>query len=123
LESLLKNSSLINPLHSQICNTIIQSSPANNNKLNNDDDLADQAGLLRFNIPEHTPIIFSEVAGRTLYRVQLKDISSDTEKDELNNVMPLWIIDALVNKTLPKINRLVFILNPYNQSVSKVVNK
>jgi len=54
-------------------------------------------GLLRFNIPEHTPIIFSEVAGRTLHRTDVRDLTKETEQEVLSSVMPLWIIDAIVN--------------------------
>ncbi len=57
LESLFKNCLFINPLRVQTCSTVIPSSVSNNRS--NDDDEKNQAGLLRFNIPDHITIIFS----------------------------------------------------------------
>jgi len=114
LESLFKNCLFINPLRVQTCLTVIYS-PITNNKPTSDEE-QNQAGLLRFNIPEHTPIIFSEVSGRTLHRTEVKELSKESEQETLSNVMPLWIIDSLVNKISPKFNRLVFILNLYNSN-------
>lgn len=59
MESLFKNCLFINPLRVQTCLTVIYS-PITNNKPTSDEE-QNQAGLLRFNIPEHTPIIFSLV--------------------------------------------------------------
>ena len=57
---------------------------------------AQQAGLLRFNIPEHTPIIIGEVAGRTLHRIEVREIARDHEQQQhLQTVMPAWIVDVL----------------------------
>jgi WD repeat-containing protein 48 len=98
LESLFKNCLFINPSQIQICNTVIVSSQQQqqqNSENNGKEDDKLQAGLLRFNIPEHVPIIFSEVAGRTLHRIEVKDLTRDSEQHTLSNVMPLWIIDAL----------------------------
>lgn len=54
-----------------------------------------QPGLLRFTMPEHTPVVFSEVAGRCLYRLEVRDMSKESEQQPLANVMPSWIVDAL----------------------------
>ena len=85
----------------QTCTTVIYSSitTSNNGGITNKatDEEQSQAGLLRFNIPEHTPIIFSEVGGRTLHRTEVKELSKENEQENLSNVMPLWIIDTLVN--------------------------
>lgn len=48
-------------------------------------------------IVEHIPIVFSEIAGRTLYRVEHKDIGRESEQQALTNVLPLWIVDTLTN--------------------------
>ena len=86
----------------QTCETVVYSNSANiaNNASKTIEEEQAKAGLLRFNIPEHTPIIFSEVAGRTLHRIELKDLSKEPEQETLSSVMPLWIIDAIVNVTL-----------------------
>jgi len=38
-----------------------------------------------------------EVAGRTLHRTEVRELSKESEQETLSNVMPLWIIDPLVN--------------------------
>lgn len=75
-------------------NNITSSIESSSNTKKTDD--SNKPGLLRFNIPEHTPIIFGEVAGRTLYRLEVKDISKESEQTTLANIMPNWIIDALL---------------------------
>ena len=101
LESLFKNCLFINPIRVQTCTTVIYSSitTSNNGGITNKvtDEEQSQAGLLRFNIPEHSLIIFSEVGGRTLHRTEVKELSKENEQESLSNVMPLWIIDTLVN--------------------------
>ena len=97
LESLFKTCLFINPLRIQTCITAIYNTSNQTKTGNGGDEEQEQAGLLRFNIPEHTPIIFSEVAGRTLHRVEARDLGKESEQETLSNVMPLWIIDALVN--------------------------
>ena len=63
---------------------------------------AQQAGLLRFNIPEHTPIIIGEVAGRTLHRIEVREIARDHEQQQhLQTVMPAWIVDVLQGVCVP----------------------
>lgn len=122
LESLFKNCVFINPMRIQTCETVVYSNTANNASKANEED-GTKSGLLRFNIPEHTPIIFSEISGRTLLRTEVKELSRESEQETLSSVIPLWIIDAIVNKNNPKFNRLTFMLNPYNQSTAKTLNK
>jgi hypothetical protein len=57
--------------------------------------LVGNAGLLRFNIPDHTTLILSEQGGKTIYRLDLKDLSKESEQT-LSQVIPAWIIDALL---------------------------
>jgi hypothetical protein len=123
LESIFKNCLILNPTRSQICTSVIMpqqqkqqtnntpssnpsatslSSPTSPNINNSqqkqvDDDRNNQAGLLRFTIPEHTPIIISEVAGRTLYRIEVKDLARESEQVALSNFLPNWIIENLLN--------------------------
>ena len=104
----------INPLKSQTCETVIYSNNANaitKGAVKTTEEEQTGAGLLRFNIPEHTPIIFSEVAGRTLERIEVKDFSKESEQEKISSVTPLWIIDAIVNVVF--FSNLVITLNKY----------
>lgn len=101
LESLFKTCSFVNPSRLETCSNVVmpQSSTAGTSpgspSANEDSNGPAQAGLLRFNIPEHTPVVFSEVGGRCLYRLEVRDMSKDSEQQPLSGVMPLWIVDAL----------------------------
>ena len=119
----------MNPLKSQTCETVIYSNNTNVNaakgalKATGDEEQT-SAGLLRFNIPEHTPIIFSEIAGRTLERIEVKDLSKESEQDKISAVMPLWIIDAIVNVSLfrPTLTllKILFHINSFLEKYSQV---
>jgi len=76
----------------------------------------------RLKIPDHTPIIFGEVGGRNLLRIESKDVTDENEQQNLNSVLPQWVIEPLMSKNLPKIPKIVFILNPYQPSNSKANN-
>ncbi|CAF0757335.1 unnamed protein product [Brachionus calyciflorus] len=126
LESIFKTCPFLNPNQQQTCSNVImpqnsQQSSTPQSIITKDSD-TNQAGLLRFNIPDHTPIIFSEVAGRTLHRLEVRDLNKESEQQILSNIIPSWIVDALLGKTAPKLNRVNFVLNPHNQN-QKIVNK
>ena len=55
-----------------------------------------------FSVPGHTPVIFSEVGGRTLYRLLARDAGGETEGVLLNETVPAWVLDIVVEKKLPK---------------------
>ncbi|KAI0242860.1 WD repeat-containing protein 48 [Lamellibrachia satsuma] len=65
-----------------------------------------------FSVPSHTPIIFSEVGGRTLFRLLCRDAAGETEQLLLNEMVPLWVCDITVEKNLPKFNKIAFFLQP-----------
>lgn len=90
LEALLRNCPFVNPTQQQ------QSSSLNSNEKKEN----------TIKISDHTPITFSEIAGRTLYRVEYKDIGRESEQQSLTSVLPMWIIDPLTN-----VNLLLTILN------------
>ena len=48
-------------------------------------------------INDHIPIIFSEIASRTLFRIEYKDVGKESEQQSLTNVLPIWILDPLTN--------------------------
>uniref|UniRef100_A0A182Q7G0 WD repeat-containing protein 48 homolog n=1 Tax=Anopheles farauti TaxID=69004 RepID=A0A182Q7G0_9DIPT len=44
-----------------------------------------------FSVPKHTPIIFSEVGGRNMCRLLVKDAAGETESSLLNDTVPSWV--------------------------------
>ncbi|KAK4303377.1 hypothetical protein Pmani_024605 [Petrolisthes manimaculis] len=70
-----------------------------------------------FSIPPHTPVIISEIQGRTLYRLLCGDAGGDTEGVLLNETVPQWVLDIVVDKTSPKPkNKVYFFLLPHASS-------
>ncbi|KAK8721181.1 hypothetical protein OTU49_012890 [Cherax quadricarinatus] len=70
-----------------------------------------------FTIPPHTPVIISEIQGRTLYRLLCGDAGGDTEGVLLNETVPPWVLDIVVEKTSPKPkNKVYFFLLPHASS-------
>ena len=72
-----------------------------------------QTGNEYFSVPGHTPVIFSEVGGRTLYRLLARDAGGETEGVLLNETVPAWVVDIVVEKKLPKfikVNKIKFFL-------------
>jgi WD repeat-containing protein 48 len=115
LESVFKSCLFLNPLRQETCtNVIISNAKTNANSSgasangvggsedaglksgeeNEEENVA--AGLLRFNIPEHTTLIVSELGGRAMYRLEVRDLARETEQSPFANVLPSWIIDALL---------------------------
>ena len=66
-----------------------------------------------FSIPPHTPIFISEANGRSLARLAVKDAGIDIEQQLLNDYVPQWVTDVVVQGLLPKWTRLQFILMPH----------
>lgn len=76
-----------------------------------------------FKVPGHTPLIFSEVGGRTLYRLLVRDAGGETEAVLLNETVPPWVIDIVVEKNFPKFNKIPFFLLPHSSSGLKSLKK
>lgn len=55
---------------------------------------------------------FSEVGGRTLYMLLVKDAGNETEIMLLNETIPSWVIDIIVERNMPKFNKIPFYLIP-----------
>ena len=47
-------------------------------------------------------LLISEVGGRTLYRLLARDAGGETEGVLLNETVPAWVVDIVVEKKLPK---------------------
>ncbi|KAL7641384.1 UNVERIFIED_CONTAM: hypothetical protein RMT77_008524 [Armadillidium vulgare] len=76
-----------------------------------------KSGNKYFSLPPHTPVIISEVQGRTLYRLLCGDAGGETEGVLLNETVPPWVLDIVVDKTTPKPkNKVYFILLPHASS-------
>ena len=51
-----------------------------------------------FQVPGHTPVIFSEVGrGKTLFRLLCRDAGGETEQMLLTDTVPGWVVDVLVH--------------------------
>ncbi|XP_071495123.1 WD repeat-containing protein 48-like [Diadema antillarum] len=76
-----------------------------------------------FSVPPHTPVIFSEVGGRTLFRFLCRDASGDSERMLLNENVPQWVVSVTVEHTQPKFNKISFFLQPQNPSGNRTLKK
>ncbi|KAL8578817.1 WD repeat-containing protein 48 [Nucella lapillus] len=76
-----------------------------------------------FSVPGHTPVIFSEVGGRTLFRLLCRDAGGETEQMLLNETVPSWVVDVVVHKNLPKFTKIPFFLQPHPSTGIKPIKK
>ncbi|XP_058460737.1 WD repeat-containing protein 48 homolog isoform X2 [Malaya genurostris] len=63
-----------------------------------------------FTVPKHTPIIFSEVGGRNVCRLLVKDAAGETESSLLSETVPSWVTNVVIERTIPKFIKLPFYL-------------
>lgn len=82
-----------------------------------------QKGNGYFQVPPHTPVIFGEAGGRTLFRLLCRDSGGETEAMLLNETVPQWVIDITVDKNMPKFNKIPFYLQPHASSGAKTLKK
>lgn len=76
-----------------------------------------------FSIPPHTPLIISEVGGRTLYRVNVGDASGDTENSLLNETVPNWVTSNVEQNTVGKFPKVQFYLQPHSSVPAHLVKQ
>lgn len=76
-----------------------------------------------FSVPPHTPIIFSEGGNRTLLRLLVSDARRETEDLLLQETVPPWVTDIVINKNMPKFNKIAFYLLPHVSSGIKPLRK
>ena len=55
----------------------------------------------------------SQVGGRTLYRLLARDAGGETEGVLLNETVPAWVVDIVVEKKLPKFIKVTFFVLPH----------
>jgi len=102
------------------------------NTFNNcDDEMANQGhgpmqekrgGNSYFSVPGHTPVIFSEVGGRTHFRLLCRDAGGETEQLMLHDTVPSWVLDVTVHRNLPKFTKVSFTLQPWVGATNKTNN-
>lgn len=61
--------------------------------------------------------VFSEVGGRTLYRLLVRDAGGETESVLLGETVPSWVVDIVVDRNMPKFNKIPFYLIPLPSTV------
>lgn len=76
-----------------------------------------------FCVPEHTPVIFSDPGGRTLFRLCVRDAPGENDSLMLGDTVPPWVIDIVVNKIMPKYAKIPFYLYPHPNCVLKYTAK
>ncbi|TRY81655.1 hypothetical protein DNTS_025980, partial [Danionella cerebrum] len=93
------------------------------NHVNGEPETRIQKGNGYFQVPPHTPVIFGEAGGRTLFRLLCRDSGGETESMLLNETVPQWVIDITVDKNMPKFNKIPFYLQPHSSSGAKTLKK
>lgn len=83
----------------------------------------DPENKLYFSVPKHTPLIFSEVGGRTLYRVLVGDAGGDTENALLNETVPNWVTSNLEENCTGKFMKVQFYLQPHSSVPSNLLKQ
>lgn len=80
-------------------------------------DMGDQPqrGNEFFKVPKHTPVIISELAGRTVCRLLVRDTSGENESTFLTDNVPSWVTDVVVERTIPKFIKIPFYLQSHPQ--------
>ncbi|XP_065158340.1 WD repeat-containing protein 48 homolog [Atheta coriaria] len=69
---------------------------------------------LKVNVPDHTPFIVSEVRGRTLYRVLVRDTKGETERALLTDLIPTWVTSNIEENCPNKFLKVQFYLQPHS---------
>ncbi|ESO12909.1 hypothetical protein HELRODRAFT_184854 [Helobdella robusta] len=96
--------------------------PARSQSDTNEIDCLDKRPINNFfSVPTHTPIIFSDVGGRTNLRVTCRDTGSDVEQNLLGESVPQWVTDVVVQKIQPPLTKIAFSLLPYCGPATKNV--
>lgn len=66
-----------------------------------------------FSVPKHTPLIFSEVGGRTVCRLLVRDAAGESESALLHETVPSWVTDVVIERNMPKFIKIPFYLLPH----------
>lgn len=58
-----------------------------------------------------------------MYRLLVRDAAGETERALLNEIVPTWVVDIVVDKNLPKFIKIPFHLSPHPSSGFKNFKK
>lgn len=61
----------------------------------------------------------SEVGGRTMCRLLVRDTAGETESTFLNDNVPAWVTDVVIERTIPKFFKIPFYLLPHPQMIKQ----
>lgn len=64
-------------------------------------------------------LFFSEIGGRTVCRLLVRDAAGENESSLLHETVPSWVTDIVVEKTIPKFVKIPFYLLPHPQMVKQ----
>ncbi|KAF0301841.1 WD repeat-containing protein 48 [Amphibalanus amphitrite] len=81
--------------------------------------LAKPVGNEYFSVPPHTPVIFSEAGGRFFYRLLCRDAVGESE-GTLNEMVPDWVVDCVVERNTPKFIKVPFYLQPHASASNSI---
>ncbi|CAG9864987.1 unnamed protein product [Phyllotreta striolata] len=76
-----------------------------------------------FTVPNHIPLILSEVGGRTLYRMIVGEGGGETENTLLNETVPSWVISNIEENSQNKFIRIQFYLQPHSSVPSHLLKQ
>lgn len=74
-------------------------------------------------IPKHTPLMISEVGGRCLYRMLVSQAGDENDVSILNETIPSWVMNVIVEKSIPKALKISFYLVPLSNTCIRPVKK
>lgn len=74
-------------------------------------------------IPRHTPLMISEVGGRCLYRMLVSQAGDENDVIILNETIPAWVMNVIVEKSIPKALKISFYLVPLSNTCIRPVKK
>jgi len=57
----------------------------------------------------------SEVGGRTVCRLLVRDAAGDSESTLLHETAPQWVTDVVIERNIPKFLKIPFFLQPHPQ--------
>ncbi|XP_060865611.1 WD repeat-containing protein 48 [Metopolophium dirhodum] len=72
-------------------------------------------------IPKHTPLMISEVGGRCLYRMLVSQAGDENDVSILNETIPAWVMNVIVEKSIPKALKISFYLVPLSNTCIRPV--
>lgn len=58
---------------------------------------------------------YSEVGGRTVCRLLVRDAAGDSESTLLHETAPQWVTDVVIERNIPKFLKIPFFLQPHPQ--------